>query len=197
MNLPISIVSPRAHLESLLANKLHALPLAWSKDKHHLAQIQFMLAFNVERLFFLAQVDQSPIANLGSLGDFVEGLWNEDVLELFIANSVGRYFELNLSPIGAWWAQEFNSYRQRAHSFDTVRAGTLCFAKVGSDSWQAGLSIKLESLKLDFNSFQQAKFNVSAIINQKFYSWAKIKTPSPDFHRCDYFVSAEIVDKDC
>ena len=48
-------------------------------------------------------------------GTFCEGLWEEHVLELFIAADEGSgYQEFNLSPSGAWWTQTFSGHRLRS-----------------------------------------------------------------------------------
>lgn len=49
-------------------------------------------------------------------GKFVEGLWEQDVVELFLAGDSGRYVEFNVSSQGAWWFMPFSDYRVRAET---------------------------------------------------------------------------------
>jgi hypothetical protein len=49
-------------------------------------------------------------------GAFVEGLWEEDVAELFIKSPSGVYQELNIAPSGAWWSMTLDEYRVRRES---------------------------------------------------------------------------------
>jgi hypothetical protein len=53
--------------------------------------------------------------------EFVEGLWNYDVIELFLSTGEESYLELNLSPQCAWWAMHFSSHRVRDNSDPRVR----------------------------------------------------------------------------
>jgi len=47
-------------------------------------------------------------------GAFVEGLWEGDVIELFLLNpQTGFYVEFNLGPRGGWWHCAFNFPRKR------------------------------------------------------------------------------------
>lgn len=47
-------------------------------------------------------------------GNFVEGLWEYDVIELFLATSANSYLEINLAPNGSWWAMQFVGHRRPA-----------------------------------------------------------------------------------
>ena len=37
-------------------------------------------------------------------GQFVEGLWEQDVAEFFVAAGGTECQEINISPTGAWWS---------------------------------------------------------------------------------------------
>ena len=70
-------------------------------------------------------------------GQYFEGLWNQDVIELFIdINCEGHYVEFNLSPQGAWWFQHFEGYRVRTFGssekdFNQMR----CFSAYSESFW--------------------------------------------------------------
>lgn len=48
-------------------------------------------------------------------GEFVEGLWEYDVAELFIRDAQGAYQEFNVAPNGAWWSMTHSEYRVRSN----------------------------------------------------------------------------------
>jgi hypothetical protein len=72
---------------------------------------RFVLETENNLITFGAKFPKNGIS-LGSKGQFLKGLWEESVVELFVheLNST-RYVELNLSPTGAYWCAEFSNYR--------------------------------------------------------------------------------------
>lgn len=85
---------------------------------------------------------------INSAGDFVEGLWERDLVEIFLgqANSAS-YQEWNLSADGAWWAMSFKSYRERdPNSTKPLGVEVFVSREDGNTSWIGGLKIPLSSL---------------------------------------------------
>jgi len=76
------------------------------------APLSFLYASSgTEFVFGLSSSVQ--LNGLGKFGEFTEGLWKADVVELFLHDQASEsYLELNLSPTGAWWAKKFSSYRE-------------------------------------------------------------------------------------
>lgn len=77
--------------------------------------IIFDISLNSKNLFnFHAEVPL-PIKKIttSAHGEYIEGLWEFDVAELFLVFRDTTYLELNFSPTGAWWGQYFSSYRKR------------------------------------------------------------------------------------
>lgn len=136
---------------------------------------------------------KKPQANLLlQTGSFVEGLWNEDVAELFIKNPEGAYHEFNLSPAGAWWTAAFSRYRKRidSHPLNSARIENA----YGESWWRARLSFSLEELypasKL---SLEGLKFNVASILNPsqpEYLCWGHHSGGEPDFHLDSCFCRA-------
>lgn len=79
--------------------------------KRFAVDFRFILEAENNLITFGAKFPKNGIS-LGSKGQFLKGLWEESVVELFVheLNST-RYVELNLSPTGSYWCAEFSSYR--------------------------------------------------------------------------------------
>lgn len=74
---------------------------------------RFILQLESNLLSFGAKFPKECVS-LGEQGQFLEGLWEESVVELFIYQAQStRYVEFNLSPTGAFWCAEFSDYRVR------------------------------------------------------------------------------------
>lgn len=75
-------------------------PLSWS------------IALDPHALWFVCNLPGGGRSS-STPGAFVEGLWEEDVAELFIKSPSGLYQELNIAPSGAWWSMTLADYRVR------------------------------------------------------------------------------------
>ncbi len=120
-------------------------------------------------------------------GEFVEGLWEADVLELFIKQPGGRYFEFNVSPQGAWWAMELSAYRERV-SYLRLPKVDLIETEVLSDRWTALVCLERGSLPLDISA--GSTLHVSGVFNDKkprYLSSNPVANVAPDFHHLDAF----------
>ena len=104
-----------------------------------------LLLFDEELLFAAKRSSPAILAPGSSKGDYFEGLWEYDVAELFIADSSGKYLEINLAPNGAWWAMGFVSPRVRDGSF-VVPKGVTIESVIDESSWEASISIPKEEL---------------------------------------------------
>ena len=127
-HLPVYSLSSPVDTPSLIA--LHHYPLERTLENTSVkAPIYFVFAVSDENLFFGGYWDKVSIDEpKDRAGEFVEGLWEEDVLELYLANTEedeDAYLELNLSKDGAWWGAHFSSYRRRASVFDKDKATIL------------------------------------------------------------------------
>jgi hypothetical protein len=106
-------------LTSLSAEDLRALPresrgIDWSGNPlpHPLA---WCIALDPDTLWFLCSLPGGGRSS-SIRGEFVEGLWEDDVAELFIKSPAGMYQELNFAPSGAWWSMTLDEYRLRRSS---------------------------------------------------------------------------------
>ncbi len=120
-------------------------------------------------------------------GEYCEGLWEGDVLELFLKEPGGRYFELNISPEGAWWAMELSSYRSRVPYLRPPRISHLD-AETLDGRWSALVGIERESLPFDLSA--DSRIHVSGIAHldaTRFISSRRVPASEPDFHHEEAF----------
>jgi hypothetical protein len=114
-------------------------------------------------------------------------LWEADVLELFIKEPSGRYFEFNVSPQGAWWAMELSSYRERVSYLRLPRVN-LIETEVLSDRWTALVCLERGSLPLAISA--GSTLHVSGVFNDtqaRYLSSNPVTNVAPDFHHLDAF----------
>jgi hypothetical protein len=121
-------------------------------------------------------------------GEFVEGLWEQDVAELFLAGPGERYQEINVSPTGAWWCARFNGYRQRV---ETARFPVEIQVERNDTSWQVLFSARVADLDA-WQGLEQSERRASptAILHGPdpayfAWNWNPTKSGDPDFHRKD------------
>ena len=119
-------------------------------------------------------------------GSFVEGLWEGDVVELFLVNpDTGFYIEFNLGPRGAWWCCTFDSPRARAAAPEPL-PGITTRARPTEAAWDSTLAIPLRSLppSLNFDP-DTTKGNITFCLGrpQQFITLADLGGGTPDFHR--------------
>jgi hypothetical protein len=147
-------------------------------------------------LYCLIELPSAASDNrIHSAGAFVEGLWEGDLVELFIGEAnTPKYQEWNLSADGAWWAMNFNDYRER-DTDSTIPQGIELFIQTegNNSSWIGCLKIPLSSLRVPLS--EESKVHITGIIyskdndtnNQPIYLTSSApQKGAPDFHlsRC-------------
>lgn len=151
-------------------------PFAWS------------VGVDLEHLWFVGELPTAPSARAAHApGEFVEGLWEADVVELFIRDSGGRYQEFNFSVDGAWWSMTFARYRER-DATPTRPEGISSKIVRGENSWTVIAKIPRGSLGLPIGNETTA--HISGIIYDPhgvtYLSSSGTPSFAPDFHdaRC-------------
>ena len=144
---------------------------------------KWSLARDPKTLWFVGTLPALPdYDSTLSKGEFVEGLWERDVVELFIKESSGRYQEFNISPAGAWWTVLLNSYRTRAPI--TKRPQLVALEVVQSKvGWSMVFGVEISSLEVSLEP--DSLIHVSGIMHkprQRFLSSNRIDGIEPDFH---------------
>lgn len=161
----------------------------WGKRAPHAIEIR--IAADPEKLFFAASANVPASCKDYEPGSFVEGLWNEDVVELFLKDdSSGAYQEINLSPGGAWWTVFFDSYRARNPFFRSAAQAVVQTRKTNS-SWYAALSILRKQLGASITFTGKSRGAVSAILGTEHRSYMTLNPLpefQPDFHLPAHFL---------
>jgi hypothetical protein len=179
--LPVHAVPAGFSLSSFLALPPQPLTRDWYGSPPP-AAVSIVLAQSQEELFFGGSVEAPLCCDLSpGCGQFVEGLWTQDVLELFWKPSGSSgYQELNLAPTGAWWWCPFRGYRQRQDGAPAPTARA--HAVRHGDRWSA--AVALSRAPLGGVDLGAATLNVCAILGdpRRFYTYRGPATAEPDFH---------------
>jgi hypothetical protein len=109
---------------------------------------QWLLILDPHQLWFSSTMpfpadDEAQLTSVA----FLEGLWEKDVVELFLMDSqTGRYLEFNFCPINAWWASEFESYRCPCRSSSVSPQLNSVAFRSNESSWSVTAALALDSL---------------------------------------------------
>jgi len=124
---------------------------------------------------------------------FVEGLWEADVVELFLLNpKTGFYVEFNLGPRGAWWFCSFNAPRKRATADPVQISGVKAQSAPSETGWDSTLAVPLSSLPLELAfDIGVTKGNINFCLGtpQQFITLADLGGGEPDFHKPDKWIA--------
>lgn len=158
----------------------------------------FHLALGPTRLYFGASADVKTVSKpKTAAGEFVEGLWEYDVVECFLTSTHSEaYQEFNLSPNGSWWTAMFTDYRKRAPA---TQKPTSCdiFAQVGGTSFMTGLSIALDDIALPWGKPEEMRLQLASILSsptRTFLSSSPTPAGAPDFHLRDGFQPLNLIE---
>ncbi len=163
--------------------------------------ISYTLATDPDAVWLLGSRAASPQCDLSlETGAFVEGLWEQELIELFICDSTPsstRYQEFNLSPTGAWWTAIFDDYRMRSESVDLLKltSGVQCWSEVSKNEahWHATIRIPRSALGIRAFDERPTRANVTSILSSPasdthlFLSASNLQSIAPDFHRASLF----------
>lgn len=156
---------------------------------------QFSLALDGDQFIYRFRADKAAECDLRlPRGQFVEGLWEQDVAELFVMAPSGRYQEFNLSPTGAWWCALFSGYREKETTLPDLPV-TIENSR-DETSWSVKLSLPIQALVvLENTSWHEALWNATAILDPGrpvYLCWGQQNGNQPDFHRADNFLPANL-----
>ena len=135
-------------------------------------------------LVFAFSADKAPQCDRSlSLGEFKEGLWEQDVAEFFVSSGGKSYQEVNISPTGAYWSALFSDYRVREQE---IELSPTIEAEVGPDSWSVVFKVEWEKL-VPWRDEPRDKWRLTptAILHNPepaFFCWAEPQSSEPDFH---------------
>lgn len=149
----------------------------------------FVIAVDASSLWFVATRAAPANCRRGAMpGAFMEGLWEGDVAELFLADPAeGRYLEFNLAPNGSWWAAKFTAPRVRAGWQPNFQSTVTSYSEeISGSGWCAALRVPLDFLRREIGFGARTTANATAILNspqQTFHSATKLLGEKPDFHQ--------------
>jgi hypothetical protein len=118
-------------------------------------------------------------------GTRVEGLWEYDVVELFLAGAGGRYLELELGAGGHFLLLEFDAPRRR--SSDHAGFSPPLEFREDARRWHATLRLPLALLPRDL-----CALNAFAIVRGSFLAHHPVPGVAPDFHQPQSFPRATL-----
>lgn len=164
----------------------------WSwDDSHKTLPAKYAVVLTPQSIWLAGKCETPPTGHQSeNPGEFTEGIWKHDAIELFMAGSAPHaYQEFNLSPSGAWWSALFSYYRQAdERSFQMPRVQT--WAESLKSGWRAAIQIERKSLSVDITT--STRLNVCMIVgkdSQHFLSANRISTEKPDFHRIEFLTA--------
>lgn len=147
-------------------------------------------------MVFAAAMKPGPLDVFQSKGkEFTAGLWNGNVVELFLLNpDNNRYLEVHLAPTAQWWACVFTAVRVR--ETEENRPLPLSLVQHHRDkkgrNWQASLQVpaKVICQLLGAAGFMHLRANLTAITRPLtgppcYFSLAALPGTKPDFHQPD------------
>jgi hypothetical protein len=179
---PIQILPPSA-------SSFTSLPLNWYGQPARY-RAEYRLSLDNATLRFDFRCDKPAQFEIAHHpGEFVEGLWEQDVAELFVMGPEGMYQEFNVSPGGAWWCAVFSTYREQERTFQCPSVVTRASSR--SECWTAGLSLELSDLLvLPGGDLSQARLQVASILcsgQPEYLCSGHSSGGEPDFHRAENF----------
>ena len=189
---PIITFDYDVSLESLFNYQPYSVEQDWQNQPFD-GGFSFLVATSPKEIYFTIQTLGFTNFNKNlEPSDFVSGLWEMDVAELFIKEDFSdRYFELNLSPSGAWWGCVFDSYREQNALTNSLSVQII--SQQSNNVWNAAIALKRSDLDLSFSFTPTTKLNVTAILGQPHrhhLSWANLPLKQVDFHQTKLFYPA-------
>lgn len=120
------------------------------------------------------------------IGTRVDGLWEYDVVELFLVGPGHQYVELELGAGGHWLLLSFDSIRHRrdAHeSFEPI----VRFSKTPEKIWTSELVIPWRMIPENLRAI-----NAFSIMAGQFMALSPTPGSKPDFHQPDSYPAATL-----
>ncbi|MCB0333603.1 MAG: hypothetical protein KDD55_08905 [Bdellovibrionales bacterium] len=187
MKLPLSLVNSELGFKLLSKIPSYSIPCDWFGNEAQ-TKASFQLAASCDHILFAATVSSAPLCNTTlSEGEYVEGLWKQDVAELFLCEERSTaYQEFNLAPTGAWWSFAFSDYRKEDEARYHHPEGIQCLSEIHGNSWSAAILIPRDELSITFDMTEHSRANVCFILGneeqKQFFSWKKLGEEEPDYH---------------
>ena len=128
--------------------------------------------------------DPAPEAPPGS----TPGLWNHEVVELFIAGPDGAYLELEFGPYGHFLALSFSDVRVQSGGPHELRYRTV----VLKHSWIGTASVPRSLLPAGPHRVNATAIHGHPERRRRFLSAQVLPGDGPDFHQPEHFRAVEL-----
>lgn len=119
------------------------------------------------------------------MGTRVEGLWNYDVVEVFLRGPGTRYLEIELGAGGHYLVLGFDGVRQRVADFQDREL--IVIHHKNKNQWTSEIVIPWEMVPRAIRSM-----NAYVIASGEFLALSPVPGTEPDFHQPDAFTSCHI-----
>lgn len=176
---------PRTSKETCWNGSALPHPLSWS------------VAVDPRAVWFVCSLPGGAVCTTQtSHAQFVEGLWNEDVAELFIKGEDGSYQELNLAPSGAWWSMTLSEYRKRRSEPKRPQLLSISTSLEGN-RWEVVAAFDRETFEVPL--LPSSRIHVSGMWYRPepcYLSSHPPKGVEPDYHHAECFRSVSFVPSD-
>jgi hypothetical protein len=183
-------------ITSLSPDYVRALPREYRATDWNADSLPFPLSWCValdpDTLWFLCSLAGGERSS-SPRGEFVEGLWEDDVAELFIKSPDGTYQELNFAPSGAWWSMTLDDYRVRRTSPRRPEIRHMTTSVVGGQ-WSVVVGLARASMEVPLTS--QSAIHVSGMWYQDEPRYLSSSPPAgiaPDYHHPGCFETVQML----
>ena len=116
-----------------------------------------------------------------------DGLWNYEIVELFLLGTAGHYLEVEIGPHGHYLIFHLSGIRQVTERLTPLR----CSAEISKHSWRGSITVDLKTLAI--TPWQSV--NAYAIhgqgIERRYLAAFPVPGETPDFHQPLHFESLE------
>lgn len=120
------------------------------------------------------------------IGSRVEGLWEHDVVELFLVGPGHQYLEIELGAGGHFLVLGFDSIRHKSDAYESF-APVLRFEKTGEKVWKSSMTIPWKMVPENLRAL-----NAFAIMAVQFLAYSSVPGTEPDYHQPDRYPSASL-----
>jgi hypothetical protein len=119
------------------------------------------------------------------IGARVDGLWEFDVVELFLVGPGHEYIELELGAGGHWLLLGFDRIRHRSNEFDRFQP-LVKFEKTDEKMWQSKIVLPWDVIPENTRAL-----NAFAILSGQHLALSPVPGEKPDFHQPDFYPRLE------
>jgi len=116
-----------------------------------------------------------------AIGTRVEGLWNFDVVELFLVGPGHQYLEIELGAGGHFLVLGFDRIRHRSKDHANFQP-VLQFHKTQQKTWVSELTIPWKIIPENLRAV-----NAFMIASGQFLAYSQLPGDKPDFHQPDFY----------